>query len=437
MSTMRAPDTKRITWIAMLIIFELAICASARTFTDRAGNKFDATILNTTTDTVSLMIPSKGKVFKVAISKLSDSDQYYIKAYKNKTLAPKKKEAKTPQTRSAPINKLLPDKNYPREPQNPTLTRASELQTKYRLVDNYLTNWPVVVSTSQNLTINTISENKAQNRYIYHSPNYEFICDVPLPKTVVSKFALLFEATRDFCRLLPISSMKAHVPGAVSRNKILLFASQSNYVRNGAPPNSAGVFFPQTNTIMVPLTSLGVEKKGGSYTNNYNGSNKTLAHEIVHQLTDHELYQHGARGWFSEGLAEYCSATYYKSGKYTVRGNKRDIVDYVTAFGRDGNAGRSLGKEFRAPDIKDYMLQSYSSFISNGNYNYGLGALITYYFFHMEPDRRNINSFLKALKKGDTGEDALKALLNGRTFDQLESDISRAWRASGVDIHFN
>ena len=423
----------------ILMMFQLTGTVNARTFTDRAGNKFNASILSATDDTVTLMIPSRGKMFKVSISKLSDSDQQYISAYKSKTLSTQKKgvttgirpASKTPiQPRSTKTQKTRP-------PASAVATGAAALQAKYRLVDNYMTNWPTVVTTSKNLVINTISENKAQSRYIYHSPHYEFICDVPLPKSVVSKFALLFEATRDYCRLIPISSMKAHVPGALARNKILLFASASNYVRNGAPPNSAGVYFSNTNIIMVPLTSLGVKKLGGGYTNDYNGSNKTLAHEIVHQLTDRELFQHGARGWFSEGLAEYCSATAYQSGKYRVRGNKQEIVAYVTANGRDNKGGRRLGKRLRAPDLSDYMLQSYSSFTQDGNYNYGLGALITYYFFHMEPDRRNITAFLKALKNGTTGEEALKALLNGRSFDQLEKDISKAWKANGIEIEFN
>ena len=230
--------------------------------------------------------------------------------------------------------------------------------------------------------------------------------------------------------------MKAHVPGNQKRNQILLFESKQNYYRNGGVPNSAGVYLSKTNVVMVPLSSLGVKKLSGSYTYDYKSDNSVLIHELVHQLTDHEYFLHGALGWFSEGLAEYCSVTPYRSGKFLSRSVKDDVRDYVTAFGKEGKGGRALGTEFPAPDLRAFMLQSYSSFTANANYNYGLGALITYYFFHMESDRRNITSFLKALKQGKTGEVALAELLNGRTFDELEQDIHKAWKSSGIKIHF-
>ena len=48
-------------------------------------------------------------------------------------------------------------------------------------------------------------------------------------KNVVKKFAVMFEATREFCRLLPISTMKAHVPGEQFRHKIFLFETKEAY----------------------------------------------------------------------------------------------------------------------------------------------------------------------------------------------------------------
>ena len=52
-------------------------------------------------------------------------------------------------------------------------------------------------------------------------------------KMWLKKFAALFEATREYCRELPISTMKAHVPWAKFRNKILLFETKDSYVENG------------------------------------------------------------------------------------------------------------------------------------------------------------------------------------------------------------
>ena len=209
-------------------------------------------------------------------------------------------------------------------------------------------------------------------------------------------------------------------------------------MKNGGIPGSAGVFISRggNGVVMAPLTSLGVIKGKGGYRFDYDGSNKTLPHELAHQLTDVEYFTPGARGWFSEGLAEYIAVTPYRSGKFMVKSNLSEIKDYVTAYGEKGRGGRALGERFDAPDLREYMLQPYESFTQNGNFNYGLGLLLTYYFFHMEDDRSNIIAFLKALKEGKRGQEAVDALLNGRSYDQLEQDVSKAWRSRGVRISF-
>ena len=248
----------------------------------------------------------------------------------------------------------------------------------------------------------------------------------------------MFEATREFCRLLPISTMKAHVPGEKERLKVLLFETKETYIENGGPPSSAGVFVTRKGEgiVMAPLTSLGVKKVGGGYMFDYKGSNKTLPHELTHQLTDEDYYSRGARGWFSEGLAEYVAVTPYRSRKFMVRSNLSEIKDYVTDYGEKGRGGRALGTKINAPNLRGYFLQSYGEFTANGNFNYGFGLLVTYYFFHMEEDRSAVNSFLQALKEGKEGDDALEALLAGRTYEDLQDQISRAWRSRGVRITF-
>ncbi|MDC0088327.1 hypothetical protein OAI07_02170 [Akkermansiaceae bacterium] len=442
---MRFTDTRRITYI-LLILFKLTICANARDFTDKAGNGLEATILSATEDTVILKTPFGGPTHTVSISELSDSDQEYIKAYKIKIAKIRRLATATKtsnQTTQKTVSKKTPSRTSPQKVEKVITNKSIEksaseaLKAKYHLADNYSTPWPTSTSVSRSQGIGAASEDKANSRYVYQSANYEFISDVKLSTNIAKKFSLIFEATREYCRRLPISSMKAHVPGRGVRNKILLFGSMNNYIKNGGVVGSAGVFIPSKNIVLIPLSSLGVQENGGKYSLDHSESNIVLTHELVHQLTDSEYYQHGARGWFSEGLAEYCAATPYMSGQYVTRSNQDNIKAYVTSYGRDNKEGRNLGEKINAPNLKDFMLQPYGSFVSNANYNYGLGTLITYYFFHLEPDRRNITSFLKALKQGRTGEDALTALLNGRTFDQLEADISKAWKNKGVQIDFN
>lgn len=319
--------------------------------------------------------------------------------------------------------------------------RQKALRAFFKTIpDNFEDPWPTLVKSPEDLTVDLVEEDPEKKRYLYHSDHYEFICDVPLKKHLVQRFAVLFEGTRELCRALPISTKKAHLSGDKFRHRILLFETKESYFQNGGPPGSAGVFMSGSggNVVMVPLTSLGVKKLGSSYTVDYGESNKTLPHELAHQLTDSYYYASGARGWFSEGLAEYVAVTPYRSGKFMVSKTLRAVKDYATEYGRDGNGGRAMGEDIEAPDLKTYFLQSYRSFVANANFNYGLGLLITTYFFELENkgDRVAITAFLKALREGKEGEEALKALLQGRSYDELAEDIAAGWKSRGVKINF-
>ena len=304
--------------------------------------------------------------------------------------------------------------------------------------ENFEDPWPKLVKSPDEITVELVEENSEERRFVYHSDHYEFICDVALKPHLVKRFAKLFEGTREFCRQLPITTKKAHVAGKTHRNRILLFETMDTYHQNGGPVGSAGVFMGGRDTVMVPLPSLGVKKLGSSYTIDYGADNKTLTHELTHQITDRYYYEHGARGWFSEGLAEYVATTPYRSGKFMLTKSLNAAEDYATEYGRDGNGGRALGDEIEAPGLKGYMLQSYCSFVADANFNYGLGLLITTYFFEIEGkgDRVAITAFLKALREGKEGEEALEALLQGRSYNELAEDITKGWKSRGVKINF-
>jgi hypothetical protein len=167
-------------------------------------------------------------------------------------------------------------------------------------------------------------------------------------------------------------------------------------------------------------------------------SSKTLPHEIIHQLTPNAYFAEGARGWFTEGIAEYVAITPYRSGSFSVKMNSRPIIEYVTAYGKDRNGGRALGEEIRLGSLKKYMTLPYSDFTNDAQINYGCAVLITYYFFHMDrkEDGARIKKFLKALKEGKKGEVALDVLLDGQTWEELEADIAKAYSSKGIKFTF-
>ncbi len=277
---------------------------------------------------------------------------------------------------------------------------------------------------------------EGESDYVYASEHYEFICDVNLNTSVVKRFSLLFEATNQFCRELPIGMVK---PFREARHKIHLFETKDAYFSKGGPPGSAGVYISRggEGDILVPLTSLGVKKVGSSYSVDYKEENTTLSHEITHQLTDKEYYRAGSRGWFTEGLSEYIANSGYRSGKFNVD-DLQKLKARVTAYGEDGRGGRALGEEITAPDLNAFFTQDYGSFVANAQLNYGLGALVVYYFFHMdgEKDAANIKNYLKGLKEGKKVPEMYEPLLAGRTWDEMEADITKGWRSRGVRINF-
>ena len=193
---------------------------------------------------------------------------------------------------------------------------------------------------------------------------------------------------------------------------------------------------------MVPLTSLGVKKVGSGYMRDRDKSDGTLIHELTHQLTPSDYYNPGAMGWFSEGLAEYLTATPYRNGRFKVKNTLEDITDYATAYGKKGNRGRALGTKISAPRLKDFMLMSYSEFTGpRANFNYGFGLMLTTYFMMLDGDgdAGHLKDFLKELRSIGRGGDSTKAvekLLGGRTYEEMEKDVSKSWKRKGVKISF-
>ncbi|MFT5466316.1 MAG: hypothetical protein ACI8UO_001415 [Verrucomicrobiales bacterium] len=315
---------------------------------------------------------------------------------------------------------------------------AREAAAEKELGENWDEPWPKLVKTDVSPDIETVKEDEAAGEFVYRSPTFEFHSDVQLSGSVVKRFSVLFEATAELCRKLPISLQKPHVKRE-KRLKVELFGSKANYITNGGPAESAGVYMSGRDVVMVPLTSLGVERVGDRYIMDHDKENKTLTHEIVHQLTDLQYYAPGARGWFSEGLAEYVGLSPYRMGSYSPSGVMNPMKEYVTAYGKDGNGGRALGEEIALPSLQVWMNQSYANFLANAQVNYGSAALVFYYFAHMDGDKEgsNLKAFCLALREGKRGEEAIEALRAGRTYEEMEAELTKAWRGRGVKFTFN
>ena len=375
----------------LLLLMLVPAMGEVRVWTNDAGKKITAELVEISGDDVVLSV--KGHLYRVPISSLSEEDQTFIKNWKEK---PKRGGGK-------------------------------------KLEGNWNGKWPTLIDTNVDIPIKVIKEDDKADLYIYASPHYQFNCNVKLRTSVVRRFAILFEATHLYCRELPIGLVKPHKK---KKLRIDLFETRQEYIALGGPPSSAGVYFsgktPRgSDFIAVPLSSLGVRKIGKSYGVDHDRENSTLGHEITHQITDREYFKPGSRGWFSEGLAEYVSRSGYRSGKFKVQ-DLDAIKEAVTGH------GWGLGTEIEMPRLEGWMKQSYGKFLSHAARNYGVATLVVYYFFHMDGngDAANIKAFLRKLKEDASPTETQEALLNGRTYKELEDQISKAWRSRGIKITF-
>lgn len=391
------------TLFILLLNTAMALGLESRSWTDAQGRKIEATLIRAEGETVILKLKD-GREVPYPLARLAEADRDYVK--NNRASLVGETSAKKPQSEAAPA------------------------------VVTFDSPWPDQVRFKEDSEVVTIAEDAAKKRFVYESANYRYVCDVRLSQSVVKGFAVMFEATHQFCRSLPLGLVGGEKTDG--KLQIQLFENSDAYVDAGGPRGTAGVFITGKNAVLVPLTSLGVRPVGSGYMLDRDKSSKVLPHELTHQLTPLAYFEKGAMGWFTEGLAEYVATTPYRNGTYNVRGNQKDIIEYTTAYGTKDMGGRALGKEIHMPALKSFMLQSYESFTKQAQLNYGCGLLITNYFLHMdgEGDAKRMKIYLKALTDGEDAEKSLDLLLDGRTYEELEKAITKAWGSKGVDFTF-
>jgi len=373
----------------------------ARTWNDSRGRPFEAELVRVDGANVILTLPN-GRSFSMPQSDLSAADRAFLSG-KGGGTAP----------------------------------NAPAVQMTSPATLNFGRPWPREVRMDGASNCKVISEDAKTGRYVYESPGYRFTCDARVTDDALRNFSVMFETTRKFAQLLPLS-----LGGGRERNgklDILLFGTQNAYISAGGSPGSAGCFVPSKGVVMVPMESLGLVKGGTGYSLDIKKKNDVLVHELAHQLSPNVYFVPGALGWFSEGLAEYMAATPYSWGYFSPDAYGNAVKAYVTTAGTAGSPGRALGTTIHAPDLRNFFLMSYGHFSGpNGNFNYGLGLLVTHYFFHMEGGGKayRMTQFLQGLHQGKHGEEALKPLLGGGDYEKLEKEISAAWSRLGVQIHF-
>ncbi|HEY8962511.1 MAG TPA: SHD1 domain-containing protein [Luteolibacter sp.] len=394
--------------LASLVSLALAE-ENSRTWTDVGGRSFEGTFLSATPTKISIR-RNDGKTFEVDRTRLSPADLDYVT-----------KRNATPATEtSGPAKEATPD---------------GPMLAGYDGSANFDVPWPDNPGVDQESPITVVEENVGEKRFIYESPHFRFQSNVLLRPSLLQKVALMFEGTYQMHHDLPLNNRRTRSPKA-GKLKARLFETADQYRASGGPAGTAGVYKGGDDEFMVYLEGLGVQKVGSGYMFDYKGDFHTVYHELTHQLwADLGGY---AGTWMVEGFAEYVACAPFSNGRFSFIKQPRYALEYATGYGKKDQGGRALGNDITMPKLSKLMTMSQAEFYSDGNKNYGLGLLLTYYFILLDGDgdAKLFKDCVKALQTGKSEEDARKVLLNGRSYDDLEKSVSTAFRRKGIKIAF-
>ena len=285
-----------------------------------------------------------------------------------------------------------------------------------------------------NIPVTVVREDNAAREFFYRSPHFEFRCDARLGVNVIREFARIYETTFEAVKMLPLQLNPAPPDGFyVTR----LFGEDAGYFEAGGLEGSAGCYVPMLNQVLVPLSSLGLKRVGSRYSLEGRGENHTLLHEITHQL----LSGWDLPVWLNEGLAEYIASAPYRPGRILFTNRLSSITDYVKTY-KDVST-----RDYRMPSPVVFMEMEHSAWNHalasedrDGVRNYASALLLTWFFCHADDhgDGRHLFDYLAAIKSGaPEPETRAVHLVRGRSAEDLENDMARAWKRGGMSVTFS
>jgi len=304
------------------------------------------------------------------------------------------------------------------------------------LEGNFDRPWPTRIEAPTPLRIETLSEDRDGEGYRYATRHFEFHAEVRLDRDLVLEYARMYEATHALCRALPLNLRNPPGRGE-ERFKTRMFTTLEEYHAAGGPMGTSGAFRPKDWVILVPLENVAGRVGGGATAStDASGPSLTLIHEIVHQMKEPATMR---APWFVEGLAEYVTSAAYTHGRFSLANHRADLINYVVRRGNRQKPGYGLGYEIDVPALEEFMnLPNHQFAAVEGRRNYAVAALLVYYFCHMDGrgDGAAIKEYVRRLQLGLPPGHAVEALLDGRSYEELQQSFQRAWAAHGIRLRF-
>jgi hypothetical protein len=363
--------------------------ATARSWTDRQGRKFDASLVASDAVRATFRLPD-GRKTVVAITSLSSDDSAFVREWRNTN-------------RDAPL--IDPEVMPP---------------------------WPADV-TAESYEVKIAAEDRATGAIRYASPHFEIASDVKLPLGVVRDLAAVFEATRAAVMTVPLA---LHSGDDQHPYAVRLCSTPDSYQAAGGPAGSGGFF--NGGEMLILLPNLGIRPTTNGLTAEHQKSLFVLKHEVSHQVVGR--WTMAQPTWLNEGIAELFAAAPYIRGKYTFQNLESGLQAYVLKW-RKSPDSRSLRlvapPRLMAMSRREWMEQV----MAQGAYDlYNSSALLAYWFVRYDGrgDGAGLASYYDALHRGVPPEEAERTyLLRGRSREQLTAEIQKLAKKMALSVEMD
>ena len=381
----------------LVMIFAPVLDAEMRRWTDVSGRTVEAELIKVEGDEVKIRRSADGQTFSLPIARLSEADQDFLR---------QQMTAKTKPGFKA------------QAPAGPAQYKALE--------------WPRRIALPDNYEVEVVREDNNAGVYIYRTPHFEFHSDVKLARKVVREFGKIFEGTYSAMKAFPLEWNPQPID---SHYQTRLFRNRSDYEDAGGLPNSGGVYRTSKREILVPLSSLGVEKSSSGFTLDDSDEHSTLIHEITHQV--HHDWLRRLPPWMVEGVAVYMESIPNEDGVF--RFNKRELEAFVNGRNPYGAGAVQM--------VKLERLMTMDSKAWNANFYHNTDELSVYYlsafllvnyFLHDDGkgEGRRLYAYCRAIQNGQSDEQARPLLLGGRSYEELGEELQRAYKRDDLKVIF-
>ncbi len=413
-----------------LLVVAFAACAFAqtpasspvRTWTTTEGKTFQAALQSVQGTQATLRL-TNGQLAAIAVARLSPADQAFLKGGSDSGAV------------RTPVEKRI---------------------------------WPQKVEVdTRAIEVKTVSEDPGQQKCVYRSQNFEFIAQDKIAGSVMKEIARAFEATHSLVQALPWG-IEPKPPADLGFYQAKFYVSRANYIAEGGPENSGGVYFSKDRIFRVPFQSVGLEQRGKTWFKNDSYRNDTIIHEITHQMM-HDFLPF-LPTWVTEGTAEYAEMLPYRAGIFSSAAHERGIKDYIKEFAARGikPAGLASVLDHMSMTGEQWHTQSEVGSDAQGRL-YFASCLLVYYFCHLDGDgkgmrflqyfdqmaeardawakffadprvtRNDTGGFSyrgielpKYSRKGEYGLEQIGILLDGRSIDEMQKAVIDGYKKIGV-----